>query len=148
MQRHEVCASATLRTIQPFARRCMLASRLRHTWLPFALLSLVSACHDVQDQASKLTGGDVERGNASIRKYGCGSCHTIPGVIGAHSKVGPDLSGFAGRAYIAGVLTNSPDNLITWIENPQAVDDKTAMPNMAVSARDARDIAAYLYTLR
>ena len=63
----------------------MLASRLRHTWLPFALLTLVSACHDVQDQASNLTGGDVERGNASIRKYGCGSCHTIPGVGGAHA---------------------------------------------------------------
>src|SRR5437762_3792398 len=117
--------------------------------LLFALVSLLSACGGgAVQQANNLTGGDAERGNASIRKYGCASCHTIPGITGAQSKVGPDLSGLASRVYIAGVLTNSPENLVAWIENPQAVDDKTAMPNMGVSARDARDIAAYLYTLR
>ena len=117
--------------------------------LLFALVSLLSACGDgAVQQANNLTGGDAARGNASIRKYGCASCHTIPGITGAQSKVGPDLSGLASRVYIAGVLTNSPENLVAWIENPQAVDDKTAMPNMGVSARDARDIAAYLYTLR
>ena len=38
--------------------------------------------------------------------------------------------------------------MIRWIENPPAIDPKTAMPNMGVTVRDARDIAAYLYTLR
>jgi cytochrome c1 len=38
--------------------------------------------------------------------------------------------------------------MIQWLRNPQAVDDKTAMPNMNVTEKDARDIAAYLYTLR
>lgn len=38
--------------------------------------------------------------------------------------------------------------MIRWIENPSAIDPKTAMPNMGVTVRDARDIAAYLYTLR
>jgi cytochrome c len=38
--------------------------------------------------------------------------------------------------------------MIRWLENPPAVDSKTAMPNMGVTGRDARDIAAYLYTLR
>ena len=121
---------------------------LTYTCLLFAFVSLLSACGGAEQQASNLTGGDAERGKASIRKYGCGSCHTIPGITGANSKVGPDLSGLVGRIYIAGVLTNSPEHLVTWIENPQAVDDKTAMPNMAVTPRDARDIAAYLYTLR
>jgi cytochrome c1 len=62
--------------------------------------------------------------------------------------VGPPLSGIADRSYIAGVLTNSPEHMIQWLRNPQAVDDKTAMPNMNVTEKDARDIAAYLYTLR
>ncbi len=126
----------------------MATSRLTRTWSVFTFVSLVSACSGAEQQANNLTGGDAERGNASIRKYGCGSCHTIPGVTGAHSQVGPDLSGLAGRVYIAGVLTNSPEHLVAWIENPQAVDDKTAMPNMGVTSGDARDIAAYLYTLR
>jgi hypothetical protein len=52
------------------------------------------------------------------------------------------------RVFIAGVLTNQPDNMIRWIENPPGIDAKTAMPNMGVTARDARDIASYLYTLR
>jgi cytochrome c1 len=38
--------------------------------------------------------------------------------------------------------------MIKWLRNPPAVDDKTAMPNMGVTEKDARNIAAYLYTLR
>src|SRR6266513_25095 len=126
----------------------MATSLLTRTCSAFAFFSLVSACRGAEQQADNLTAGNGDRGNASIRKYGCGSCHTIPGVTGAHSQVGPDLSGLAGRVYIAGDLTNSPEHLVAWSENPQAVDDKTAMPNMGVTALDARDIAAYLYTLR
>ena len=113
-----------------------------------ALLAVLASCQNAESETRNLTGGNAERGKIAIRQYGCGSCHTIPGVRGANSKVGPDLSGIAERSYIAGVLTNSPDNLIRWIENPQAVDDKTAMPNMNVAPRDARNMAAYLYTLR
>jgi cytochrome c1 len=83
-----------------------------------------------------------------MRAYGCGACHTIPGVRGATAIVGPNLSGIASRSYIAGVLANTPENLVAWIQNPQAIDNKTAMPNLRVGARDAADIAAYLYRLR
>lgn len=50
--------------------------------------------------------------------------------------------------YIAGLLTNTPDNLMRWIRDPPGVDSLTAMPNVGVTEPDARDIAAYLYTLR
>jgi cytochrome c len=44
---------------------------------------------------------------------------------------------------------NSPDNIRRWLQNPQAViQQPTALPNMGVSEADARDIVAYLYTLR
>jgi len=71
----------------------------------------------------------------------------IPGVTGAIVHVGPPLAGMAGRGLIAGKLANTPDHLAAWIRDPQAVDPETAMPNMQVDARDARDIAAYLGTL-
>ena len=100
------------------------------------------------DNGHMLSNADSERGRAAIRKYGCGSCHNVPGVTGAAGMVGPPLDHIAQRVYIAGVLTNEPDNMIQWIENPPGVDPKTAMPYMAVTPRDARDIAAYLYTLR
>jgi cytochrome c2 len=92
--------------------------------------------------------GSPEHGGVLIRKYGCGSCHTIPGIPGAKSTVGPPLAGIAGRSYIAGVLPNNPDNMTAWIHNPPAVDSKTAMPYMGISAAEARDIAAYIYTLK
>ncbi|HEX6629178.1 MAG TPA: hypothetical protein VF105_14610, partial [Gemmatimonadaceae bacterium] len=60
----------------------------------------------------------------------------------------PPLGKIAQRVYIAGVLPNEPDNMIRWLENPPGVDPLTAMPYMGVTPRDARDIAAYLYTLR
>jgi cytochrome c2 len=100
------------------------------------------------DQRRMLSNSDVHRGETAIRKYGCGSCHMIPGITGANGMVGPPLGQIASRVYIAGVLANEPDNMIRWIENPPGIDPKTAMPNVGVTPRDARDIAAYLYTLR
>ena len=100
------------------------------------------------DDRYHLAAANPDRGRVAIRRYGCGSCHDIPGVVGADGMVGPPLATIAKRVYIAGVLPNEPDNLVKWIENPQGVDPKTAMPNMGVTTRDARDIAAYLYTLR
>ena len=96
----------------------------------------------------RLTGGDPAQGPALMRRYGCAGCHTIPGVPGANGRVGPSLAGIAGREYIGGVATNTPDNLVQWITNPKAIDSKTAMPVTGVSDEQARHIAAYLYTLR
>jgi putative membrane protein len=101
-----------------------------------------------QAAAAGLTGGDPARGAIAIRQYGCASCHTIPGVPGATATVGPALAGISGRTYIAGVLTNSPENLTRWIQHPQQVDPLTAMPDVGASEAVARDIASYLYTLK
>ena len=99
-------------------------------------------------EAAEMTGGDPSRGPALMRKYGCQSCHTIPGVVGADGLVGPPLAGIASRSYIGGVLTNAPDNMLRWIRDPKAVDPLTAMPNTGVTESDARHIVAYLYTLK
>lgn len=103
---------------------------------------------DREAAAAALTGGDPAAGRERIVHYGCGACHTVPGVAGAHRQVGPPLAGLPERMYIAGVLANNPANLIRWIESPTEVDPLTAMPDLGVTEADARDIAAYLYTLR
>ncbi|MFL5631587.1 MAG: cytochrome c oxidase assembly protein [Gemmatimonadaceae bacterium] len=112
------------------------------------VLALVGCDRASGDERRMLVNANVGRGRDAIKKYGCGSCHTIPGISNATAMVGPPLAQIADRVYIAGVLPNNPDNMIRWIENPPGVDSKTAMPNMGVTTRDARDIAAYLYTLR
>jgi cytochrome c len=103
---------------------------------------------EAERHAAAITGGDVHAGRDKIDYYGCGSCHQIPGVRGADSLVGPPLDHVASRMYIGGVLRNTPDDMIRWIQNPPAIDAKTAMPNVHVTESDARDIAGYLYTLR
>jgi cytochrome c len=99
-------------------------------------------------EAAELTGGDPTRGRAAIRRHGCPSCHTIPGVPGAYGLVGPPLGAIASRVYIAGILPNTPANLIIWIQVPRALNERTAMPNMGIPESEARDIAGYLYTLK
>ena len=90
----------------------------------------------------------MERGRTALDGFGCGTCHVIPGVKGAVGGVGPPLTRYADRAYIAGQLSNDPQNLIRWIQNPQEVEPGTAMPDLGVGPEVARDMAAYLYSIR
>jgi len=126
--------------------------RVRMLAATMLVAPLVLACGGTHDadarEAAAMTGGDPARGPALMRKYGCQTCHTVPGVIGADGIVGPPLAGIASRAYIAGVLPNAPDNMLRWIKDPKAVDSLTAMPNTGVTPSDARHIVAYLYTLK
>lgn len=116
----------------------------------FSSLFLLSACNgDAERAAAEMTGGgDPAKGRAAISRYGCSTCHTVPGVNGANGLVGPPLNQVSRRVYLAGRLQNTPDNMMHWIQNPQSVDEKTAMPNLGVTDQDARDITSYLYSLK
>lgn len=92
-------------------------------------------------------GGDAERGRELIESYGCGACHSIPGIESTSSYVGPPLDDFARRRYIAGNVPNTPSNLLRWIQDAPGVEPGTVMPNLGVTEEEARDIAAYLYGL-
>jgi cytochrome c2 len=92
--------------------------------------------------------GDPAAGARAIDAYGCGACHTIPGIRSASSMVGPPLTEWGHRTFIAGTVANDVDNLITWLRDPDAIRPGTAMPDLGVTEADARDIAAYLLDLR
>ncbi|HEX9942407.1 MAG TPA: c-type cytochrome [Thermoanaerobaculia bacterium] len=121
---------------------------LRGAGLALALALLAGCYGEVEQMAAAMTGGSPARGKATIRRYGCQTCHSIPGVEGARGQVGPPLDGIGSRSYLAGRLHNEPQNLIRWIRDPQGVEPGTAMPELGVTEQDGRDIAAYLYTLR
>ena len=90
---------------------------------------------------------DPGRGKNAIQQYACATCHEIPGIVGASAPVGPTLAGIAARQFIAGVLPNTRENMVRWLMKPLEVDPRSAMPDLRLTARDANDIAAYLYTL-
>lgn len=108
---------------------------------------VVAACTDSANPEEGGERADIQRGRELVREYGCITCHTIPGVEGADGLVGPPLTHFSQRAYIAGQLTNTPENLARWIRDPQEVEPGTAMPDLGVTEADAADIAAFLSSI-
>jgi len=93
-------------------------------------------------------GGDVARGQQAISHYGCGKCHTIPGIRRAHGVVGPPLARLGARTIIGGEFPNLPSTLARWVQSPTSMKPKTAMPDLGLTAEQSRDVAAYLETLR
>ena len=129
----------------------MRSSRILMVMVPVIVVAVglaLSACGSKWDTPSYPDfGGDPRHGWQLMQTYGCGTCHVIPGVVGAQGTVGPPLTDFGRRQYIAGTLPNTPDNLIHWLQDPQAIEPGTAMPGLGVTPAEARDMAAYLYTL-
>jgi cytochrome c2 len=91
--------------------------------------------------------GSPDRGEMLVSRYGCTACHVIAKEE-AKGLVGPPLTGFANRSYIAGRFPNEPIDMQQWLQHPQTMKPGTSMPDLGVSERDACDIAAYLATLR
>jgi cytochrome c2 len=118
--------------------------------LPLALgLLLIGACERAEVPAElRVLDGAPEVGRVLLAGHGCTACHLIPGVAGPTGPVGPSLDGIGRRAYIAGRLPNRPMLLTAWLRDPPAFDPATAMPALGLSEAEARDMAAYLYTLR
>lgn len=111
---------------------------------------LLSGCHAGQNIPgyTVATGGSAQRGQQVIAQFECGKCHTIPGINGAKGVVGPPLNFIARRTVIAGNFPNEPNYLTQWIRTPEEMKPKTAMPDLGLTEQQARDAAAYLYTLQ
>jgi mono/diheme cytochrome c family protein len=115
-------------------------------WLALGIAA--SGCAPSQPDAEvSPKGGDPERGRAALAALECGACHDIPGVPGPRGQVGPPLAGFANSVYIAGRFPNQPEMLARWVREAPTMANETAMPAIAMSEAQARDIAAYLLTL-
>ncbi len=143
-----MCAVIAKR-IHPWRSPTLCGLRLIALCALAAVGTTLAGCNDESASSSAAaTGGDAHRGRALIRQDGCGSCHTIPGIEDATGDVGPPLTAVGRRIYLAGLVRNTPDGMVAWLRNPQAIVPGNVMPNMQIDERDARDIAAYLYTLR
>jgi cytochrome c2 len=111
----------------------------------YAKLELIPPESRVQ---AALEEPSAKRGAQAINQYACVTCHEIPGIVGANAPVGPPLGGVGSRLMLGGVLPNSPENMVRWLRDPQKFAPLTAMPDLGLTQRDARDIAAYLATLK
>ncbi|HJU18473.1 MAG TPA: cytochrome c oxidase assembly protein [Stellaceae bacterium] len=150
---HRERARARLQWSKETEHRKPAPAPLRRAALPAMALFLLPLLLGVGSESRAQDGapgaiGNADHGASLITTYGCGSCHSVPGVRDADGLVGPPLGGFGSRIYIAGILRNTPDNLVAWIRDPQHFVPGVVMPDMGVTEPDARDIAAYLEGLR
>jgi len=98
--------------------------------------------------SDQIVQGSPQRGASLVARLGCGACHAIPGIANADGLVGPPLDNIGSRTIIAGLLANTPRNMVSWLKSPQSILPGNAMPNIGLTDRDAGDIAIYLDTLR
>jgi cytochrome c oxidase subunit 2 len=65
--------------------------------------------------------------------------------VGAHA---PDLTHLNSRHLIAaGLLTNTPDNLVKWITHAQDLKPGARMPSMELTATEISSLSVFLSTL-
>lgn len=90
--------------------------------------------------AHALTADAVTRGkDLFYSKYACQSCH-IADYKKDKGYVGPPLAGAGNRRPAVWIYK--------WLKNPQAVVPGTLMPNPNLADADARDLTAFLMTLK
>ena len=126
------------------------ASRTSVVALLVLLVLLIGSTSCEPEPASeRVRRADPNRGRELAAAAGCNACHLVPGLdaVRGADQIGPPLAGFARRASIAGMLPNTPDELLNWLRAPQSLKPGDAMPDLGLSDADARDIAAYLYVV-
>lgn len=111
------------------------------------LVAVLGGCADKSSPAREIAGADPQRGPELMARAGCTACHRIPGVAWPQGTLGGGLEGFGARPLIAGRFPNQPATLIAWLRNAPALAPDVAMPPSGLSEQEARDVAAYLYSL-
>jgi len=92
------------------------------------------------------SGGNPARGKTIVGTIGCKGCHVIGDDVRMRNERGFSYD-------IAPELTRAgskldPEWLFQWLKNPREYRPTTQMPNMRLSDQEARDIVAYLMTLK
>jgi cytochrome c oxidase subunit 2 len=101
-----------------------------------------------QKPAREPTGAAAVAGKQVISSVGCGSCHAIRGTS-LKGTFGPDLTHFGSRGGIAAyTLKNTPENLLRWIQDPQAVKPECKMPRVPLPLQQQQQLVAYLEELK
>ena len=119
--------------------------------LPILLVTLVMACRETPaaQQPPPAASGDAARGRQLVAQYACNVCHVVPSTQGPQGSLGPSLAGVASRPSISnGTVENTPDHLRQFIQNPASLNPQSSMPPIGMPDGDARDLAAFLLTLR
>jgi len=89
------------------------------------------------------TAASAAQGQEIFNKS-CLGCHAIAGKGG---KMGPNLTNFADRERVAGILAHTPENIAEWLKDPQKVKPGNNMPNLNLDDAQVKALVDYMSTL-
>jgi cytochrome c oxidase subunit II len=90
----------------------------------------------------------VRAGRDVFLAQSCINCHRVRGTK-AQGTFGPDLTHLMSRRTLAsGMVPNTRDELVRWVDDPQKTKPGCLMPAFKLSERDRDLVVDYLLTLR
>lgn len=140
-----------------FRGACAEYCGLQHAHMAFAITAEPRSDYDRWAAQQRQSAADslppnaalppnVSRGEA-VFVTNCSGCHAVRGT-NALGRLGPDLTHLASRKTIgAGLIDNTPGNLMSWVANAQAMKPGVLMPTMQLRHDDVAAVVAYLTTL-
>ncbi len=108
----------------------------------------LAACDGPPNRTPTLGDANPARGLKLVSDKGCVACHTLPDVKWPRGGLGPSLENFGRQTLIAGRLPNQPGTLMQFVRDAPALVPGTAMPAIPMTDQEARDVTAYLLTLK
>jgi cytochrome c oxidase subunit 2 len=100
------------------------------------------------EQKPAVENPEDRAGRSAFLAQSCVNCHRVRGTraLGGYA---PDLTHLMGRRTLAaGMVENSPENLRSWVADPQPIKPGCLMPAFGLGEREREDIVHYLLTLR
>lgn len=100
-----------------------------------------------QESAEQVLPDHLQAGRQAFFRHGCAACHAIRGTR-AVGQAGPDLTYIGSRPTLgAATLSNTTENLVSWVTDPQPLKPGVNMPPTHASAEDIEAIVGYLQSL-
>jgi cytochrome c oxidase subunit II len=89
-----------------------------------------------------------QEGRRVFEEQACINCHAVSGTV-ANGRYGPDLTHFGSRDTLgSGVVPNTPQNLLAWIQDPANIKPGVLMPAMHLTDTQNKQLVAYLLSLK
>ncbi|MEO8767642.1 MAG: c-type cytochrome, partial [Nitrosospira sp.] len=134
-----------------YAGQCTQFCGAGHAHMGFEVVAESAAdfekWQDAQRQAASVAPMSLNDSGHKLFMDRCAGCHAIRGThaTGQHA---PDLTHLNSRRWLAaGLLTNTPENLMKWIVNAQQLKPGSRMPSIALSESEKSALALFLSNL-
>ncbi|MFL6350939.1 MAG: cytochrome c oxidase subunit II [Bryobacteraceae bacterium] len=101
-----------------------------------------------RQQKTAVQDAQLSAAEALFETLACVNCHTIKGTP-AIGRFGPDLTHLMSRQTLAaGVLANTPQNIRSWVNDPQGAKPGCFMPSMKLTGEQLDQVVSYLQSLK